>query len=147
MCYRKNSCSLEPEKATLVDQNYNAKIQQITHGNGKNLAQVPKKKTGSPYRQILAALVAQLGTINTGMAFGFSAIAIPQLEDVNSTILINEDEKSWIGIFVKIIMSIGIFRFFLVENKCNTILFNVSSLLQPACQLLELQSVVLPPVT
>ena len=54
---------------------------------------------GSAVRQVLAALVAQLGTINTGMAFGFSAIALPQLQEPDSIIPIEEGstEESWIG--------------------------------------------------
>lgn len=54
---------------------------------------------GSVVRQVLAAVVAQLGTINTGMTFGFSAIALPQLQEPNSTIPIVEgsSEESWIG--------------------------------------------------
>uniref|UniRef100_T1GMA3 Uncharacterized protein n=1 Tax=Megaselia scalaris TaxID=36166 RepID=T1GMA3_MEGSC len=35
---------------------------------------------GKPWKQILAALVANLGTVTTGLVFGFSAVAIPQLE-------------------------------------------------------------------
>lgn len=54
---------------------------------------------GSVFKQVLAAIVAQIGTINTGMAFGFSAIALPQLQEPNSTIPIVEgsSEESWIG--------------------------------------------------
>ena len=54
---------------------------------------------GSAVKQVLAAVVAQLGTINTGMTFGFSAIALPQLQEPNSTIPIVEgsSEESWIG--------------------------------------------------
>lgn len=55
------------------------------------------RKAGSVWKQILAAIVAQLGTINTGMVFGFSAIAIPQLQEPNSTIPITMSEASWIG--------------------------------------------------
>lgn len=43
--------------------------------------------------------MAQLGTLNTGMAFGFSAIAVPQLQEPNSNIPIGKgsSEESWIG--------------------------------------------------
>jgi SP family facilitated glucose transporter-like MFS transporter 8 len=34
--------------------------------------------------QVLAAFIANLGTINTGLVFGFSAVAIPQLEEAAS---------------------------------------------------------------
>lgn len=57
----------------------------------------PHLSHGSATRQILAAFVAQLGTVNTGMAFGFSAIAIPQLRAVNSTMPIDDVQESWIG--------------------------------------------------
>jgi hypothetical protein len=41
--------------------------------------------------------VANLGTINTGLVFGFSAVAIPQLEDADSFIKIDDEQASWIG--------------------------------------------------
>lgn len=41
--------------------------------------------------------MANLGTINTGLVFGFSAVAIPQLEDADSFIKIDEEQASWIG--------------------------------------------------
>jgi facilitated trehalose transporter len=81
-----------------MDQNYNAAIQSITNSIDNNQEPNRKNRQGSPYRQMLAALVAQLGTINTGMAFGFPAIALPQLKDGNGTININLNEASWIGI-------------------------------------------------
>ncbi|XP_076293070.1 facilitated trehalose transporter Tret1 isoform X2 [Lasioglossum baleicum] len=64
---------------------------------------------GSVVRQVLAALVAQLGTINTGMTFGFSAIALPQLQEPNSTIPIVADsaEESWIASMSSIGTPIG----------------------------------------
>ncbi|KAJ8679358.1 hypothetical protein QAD02_015145 [Eretmocerus hayati] len=94
----KDPKAVSPEKVTLFDQNCNPKIQPCSNGVGKNQVLGHKKK-GSPYRQILAALVAQLGTINTGMAFGFSAIALPQLADRNSTVYVEKDsnEASWIA--------------------------------------------------
>lgn len=48
-------------------------------------------------RQVVAAFIANLGTINTGLAFGFSAVAIPQLEAKDSFIQIDENQASWIG--------------------------------------------------
>jgi SP family facilitated glucose transporter-like MFS transporter 8 len=41
--------------------------------------------------------VANLGTVNTGLVFGFSAVAIPQLQEADSIIKINEEQASWIG--------------------------------------------------
>lgn len=60
----------------------------------------PSKDRGKPLRQILAALVANLGTVNTGLVFGFSAVAIPQLRAADSLIQINESQSSWIGEFL-----------------------------------------------
>lgn len=48
-------------------------------------------------QQVLAAFFGNMGTINTGMMFGFSAVAIPQLKAPDSFIQINEDQASWIG--------------------------------------------------
>jgi hypothetical protein len=47
--------------------------------------------------KVIAAFVANLGTINTGLVFGFSAVAIPQLEEADSFIKIDSDQASWIG--------------------------------------------------
>ena len=41
--------------------------------------------------------MANLGTINTGMVFGFSAVTIPQLQEADSFIKIDEEQASWIG--------------------------------------------------
>ncbi|KAJ9590313.1 hypothetical protein L9F63_027847, partial [Diploptera punctata] len=46
---------------------------------------------------VLAAFIANLGTINTGLVFGFSAVAIPQLEEPTSFIKVDEDQASWIA--------------------------------------------------
>lgn len=99
----------EPEKEALVTEKIiDPKIQLsgallrdgkacITQ-NGHTLdPDKPPSSRHSVIKQILAAFVAQLGTVNTGMAFGFSAIAIPQLRDANSTIPITETQESWIG--------------------------------------------------
>lgn len=67
------------------------------NGNAQQPPNGTKKTKGSAVRQILAAFVAQLGTVNTGMVFGFSAIAIPQLLEADSSIPITISESSWIG--------------------------------------------------
>ncbi|KAL4710577.1 hypothetical protein ACJJTC_008979 [Scirpophaga incertulas] len=59
--------------------------------------QASKADRGKAFRQILAAFIANLGTINTGMAFGFSATALPQLKSNTSSIHITENEASWIA--------------------------------------------------
>jgi len=47
--------------------------------------------------KVIAAFVANMGTINTGMVFGFSAVTIPQLREADSFIKIDEEQASWIG--------------------------------------------------
>ncbi|XP_039748735.1 facilitated trehalose transporter Tret1-like isoform X2 [Pararge aegeria] len=56
-----------------------------------------KEGRGKALRQILAAFVANWGTVNTGMAFGFSATALPQLQDPSSSIPVTDSEASWIA--------------------------------------------------
>lgn len=65
----------------------------------KPIAVVESKKDerGKAMRQIIAAFIANLGTINTGLVFGFSAVAIPQLESPDSFIQIDEYQASWVG--------------------------------------------------
>jgi len=108
---RKNSGAQDPEKTSLVDSTLLPKIQSsvLLNDEKTNLAangiatngdpEDDQPPRGSAVRQVLAALVAQLGTINTGMAFGFSAIALPQLQEPDSIIPIKEGstEESWIG--------------------------------------------------
>lgn len=96
------------ESGALIDQSNQLKIQPIVWKNGDEKTELPTAGStdpekgeppinGSALRQVLAAFVAQLGTVNTGMAFGFSAIAIPQLKAANSSIPIDEDQSSWVG--------------------------------------------------
>ncbi len=59
--------------------------------------QPDKTERGKAMRQVVAAFVANLGTINTGLMFGFSAVVIPQLKAVGSTIPIDETQESWVG--------------------------------------------------
>ena len=109
------------EKSSLVDPSVLPKIQSSTkledeksalesnnvHSDPENSQNV--NVNGSVVRQVLAALVAQLGTINTGMTFGFSAVALPQLQEPNSTIPIVEgsSEESWIASMTSIGTPIG----------------------------------------
>lgn len=55
------------------------------------------KQNGKAMRQVVAAFIANLGTVNTGLVFGFSAVVIPQLQQPDSIIQIDENQKSWIG--------------------------------------------------
>lgn len=56
-----------------------------------------KENRGKALRQIVAAFIANAGTINTGLVFGFSAVAIPQLREAASSIQIDASQSSWIG--------------------------------------------------
>lgn len=58
-----------------------------------------KQERGKALRQVVAAFIANLGTINTGLVFGFSAIVIPQLKREDSLIKIDDNQASWIGKF------------------------------------------------
>lgn len=58
-----------------------------------------KQERGKALRQVVAAFIANLGTINTGLVFGFSAVVIPQLKQSDSIIQIDESQASWIGEF------------------------------------------------
>ncbi|XP_012275531.1 facilitated trehalose transporter Tret1 isoform X2 [Orussus abietinus] len=103
----KNAETVDPEKTSLVDSSMRPKIQPaaledgrtpLTPNGSQHDPEAGKTERGSALRQVLAAFVAQLGTINTGMVFGFSAIAIPQLKEPDSMITINtESEESWIA--------------------------------------------------
>lgn len=100
----------DPEKASLVDSGRLPTIQNSTlleseqknslgtkNGNYIYHHHDDKRARGSAFRQILAALVAQLGTINTGMVFGFAAIANVQLQDSNDTLVTTSDQRTWIA--------------------------------------------------
>lgn len=54
---------------------------------------------GKAMRQVIAAFVANLGTINTGLIFGFSAVVIPQLQAADSLIPVDESQSSWVGTY------------------------------------------------
>ncbi|XP_032669321.1 facilitated trehalose transporter Tret1-like isoform X2 [Odontomachus brunneus] len=114
----KNCGVQDPEKTSLVDSTLLPKFQPSTLPNDEKIAngsgahddpEDPRPLRGSAVRQVLASLVAQLGTINTGMTFGFSAIALPQLQESNSTIPIQEGstEESWIASMSSIGTPIG----------------------------------------
>lgn len=71
-----------------------------------------KQERGKALRQVVAAFIANLGTINTGLVFGFSAVVIPQLKREDSIIQIDESQASWIGKFC--------FHFVLIPRQiCN----------------------------
>lgn len=65
--------------------------------NGVNAERTEKQERGKALRQIVAAFIANTGTLNTGLVFGFSAVAIPQLKAADSLITIDMVQASWIG--------------------------------------------------
>ncbi|GLG93599.1 hypothetical protein R5R35_003750 [Gryllus longicercus] len=66
-----------------------------------------KKNRGSAWRQVLAAFVANIGTINTGLVFGFAAVANPQLREPGSSISVNEEQASWIASLSSVTTPVG----------------------------------------
>lgn len=60
-------------------------------------SQSDKKERGKAFRQIIAAFIANIGPMNTGLIFGFSAVVIPQLQSPASSIQIDENQASWVG--------------------------------------------------
>lgn len=83
------------------DRNNEAKVALVENGTTATIqprSDAPVKvHRGSALRQVLAAFVANIGTVNTGLVFGFSAVVLPQLQSPNSTIPIDEEQASWIG--------------------------------------------------
>lgn len=79
----------------------NGEKPQIVKSNGApsntNEGQFTKSERGKAIRQIVAAFVANIGTMNTGLIFGFSAVVIPQLESPDSLIPIDQYQASWVG--------------------------------------------------
>lgn len=59
--------------------------------------QPDKSERGKAMRQVIAAFIANIGTINTGLIFGFSAVVIPQLHAPDSLIPVDESQASWVG--------------------------------------------------
>lgn len=56
-----------------------------------------KEERGKAFRQVVVAFIANIATINTGLIFGFSAVAIPQLEAEDSYIKVDKYQASWVG--------------------------------------------------
>jgi hypothetical protein len=66
-------------------------------------SQSDKKERGKAFRQIVAAFIANIGPMNTGLIFGFSAVVIPKLQAATSEIPIDESQSSWIGMYRNLI--------------------------------------------
>ncbi|XP_075970880.1 facilitated trehalose transporter Tret1-2 homolog isoform X2 [Anticarsia gemmatalis] len=76
----------------------------IKNGTAATITKTPlpakkasKDGRGKALKQVMASFIANLGTINTGMAFGFSATALPQLKSPDSTLHITNDQASWVA--------------------------------------------------
>ncbi|KAJ9581552.1 hypothetical protein L9F63_023272, partial [Diploptera punctata] len=84
--------ALDVESKALVEteNETNATIVEVKSPGYKKEAKLHR---GSALKQVLAAFIANLGTINTGLVFGFSAVAIPQLEEPTSFIKVDEDQN------------------------------------------------------
>lgn len=78
--------------------------QTTTPSTGAVNTSIHSTHKGKAMRQVVAAFIANLGTINTGLAFGFSAVVIPQLQRPDSIIKIDENQMSWIGKTHKLII-------------------------------------------
>uniref|UniRef100_A0A1B6L1E3 Major facilitator superfamily (MFS) profile domain-containing protein n=1 Tax=Graphocephala atropunctata TaxID=36148 RepID=A0A1B6L1E3_9HEMI len=101
-----------PELKALVEESLSPQLQEKTteesiscervggeswYGSLAVLPPSSKHRLGSPLKQVAVSLFANLGTINSGMMFGFSAVTIPQLKQPDSFIQITPSEASWIA--------------------------------------------------
>lgn len=120
------SFNFRQESASLVTAN-GTKIVTGPHAANSPLveSQPNKKDRGKPLRQIIAAFVANLGTINTGLIFGFSAVVIPQLEAEDSVIPITESQASWIG------KCISLFCYFIKKMNVSNLYIHMYVYLLP----------------
>lgn len=92
--FTKTINSKHNQKVSLIGNN--AK-QQIVKTPVQVESQFDKKERGKAFRQVLASFIVNIGTINTGLIFGWSAVAIPQLMREDSSIKVSLEEVSWIG--------------------------------------------------
>lgn len=90
-------CSKQQQKISLIGNNGSPKPQIVKTNPAHVEAQTDKKERGKAFRQVLAAFVANIASLNTGLIFGFSAVVIPQLQAASSSIPIDESQTSWIG--------------------------------------------------
>lgn len=100
----KSSVALDVESKALVESTPDKKATIIDIERTKSEA---KHNRGSAVRQVVAAFIANLGTINTGLVFGFSAVAIPQLKSPDSPITVDNDQASWIASLSSVTTPLG----------------------------------------
>ncbi|XP_075238185.1 facilitated trehalose transporter Tret1-like [Lycorma delicatula] len=115
----KNGISVDVESLKSLVEPNNTKIipeeKGVLKGSVK-LFPTERRKRGSSFRQVFSSLSANLGTINTGMAFGFSAVSIPQLLKGDGFIKIDEDQASWIASLSSVTTPVGcIFSGYLMD--------------------------------
>jgi hypothetical protein len=48
-------------------------------------------------QQLAVGLAANLGNIAIGLAFGYSAVALPAMQTAHNTTYVSDEEASWIG--------------------------------------------------
>lgn len=89
------------ENAALVEK---GPVPKIITTNEKGAVTLPnlegqpdKSERGKAMRQVIAAFIANIGTINTGLIFGFSAVVIPQLHAPDTLIPVDESQASWVA--------------------------------------------------
>jgi len=63
----------------------------------QNPAMEGRKDEGSSFRMVLACVIANLPGLSVGLAMGFSAILIPQLQEPDSSIQATLEQGSWIA--------------------------------------------------
>lgn len=104
----------QQQKVSLIDGDSNSKKPQLvkTNPNGYTTpaqaeSQFDKKERGKAFRQILAAFIANIGPMNTGLIFGFSAVVIPQLQAPSSSIPIDEEQSSWVASLASLSTPVG----------------------------------------
>lgn len=93
---KKTIVSKHNQKVSLIGNNASTKP-QIVKTPVQVESQFDKKERGKAFRQVLAAFIVNIGTVNTGLIFGWSAVAIPQLMKADSLITIDKNQSSWIG--------------------------------------------------
>ncbi|XP_069699269.1 facilitated trehalose transporter Tret1-like isoform X2 [Periplaneta americana] len=59
------------------------------------------------YKQLLIGAVANLGTIAVGMSMGFSAVALPAMQDPYHVPHVSEEQASWIASMISVGMPLG----------------------------------------
>ncbi|XP_066997593.2 facilitated trehalose transporter Tret1-2 homolog [Anabrus simplex] len=101
----KSNVALDVESKALVEPSANKKTTIVDIESSKAES---KRNRGSSLKQVMTSLIANLGTINTGLVFGFSAVALPQLKNPDSSSLVlGLSEASWFASMSSISTPIG----------------------------------------